>query len=282
MNKALILITTVLSFINISLIGQEEQGDQKAIIHIDLFHVLENDKAAYESGEMNIFKPYHQEKIKDGQMFGWALYKIAYPLGTDINLIKENTSKQNFNYLTLNFRNPSEAENKRSDEQQWKAAHPNLEQAQISKAVESFVKLRKQIGGYDWTPLGVVGSSTVGKYAIFNNSKLNTDVDKYYKSYSSYFKPVIEYLINNNESNLKAHFAGYINNKDGAAILNGFSIDSIDNLLDMNKEDWGKIMFAAHDNLTKEEVMSANKEFQSQLKLKHNILAVLVDSHFGE
>ena len=50
----------------------------------------------------------------------------------------------------------------------------------------------------------------------------------------------------------------------------------------MNKEDWGKIMFAAHDNLTKEEVISANKEFQSQLKLKHNILAVLVDSHFGE
>ena len=111
---------------------------------------------------------------------------------------------------------------------------------------------------------------------------MNTDVDKYYKSYSSYFKPIIEYSINNNESNLKAHFAGYINNKDGAAILNGFSIDSIDNLLDMNKEDWGKIMFAAHDNLTKEEVMSANKEFQSQLKLKHNILAVLVDSHFGE
>ena len=62
MNKALILITTILSFINISLIGQEEQGNQKAIIHIDLFHVLENDKAAYESGEMNILNPTIKKK----------------------------------------------------------------------------------------------------------------------------------------------------------------------------------------------------------------------------
>ncbi|SVC65369.1 uncharacterized protein METZ01_LOCUS318223, partial [marine metagenome] len=258
--------------INVS--GQDQSQDnnaQKIVINIDLFNVKDENKAAYEKGETGVWKQYHQQKMKDGQMFGWALYKVAFPAG----------SETDFNYLTVNFRNPNPVANARSNESQWQAAHPTLDSDKISRLASDLVKLRKSVGSIPFTPLDISSQSAdIGRYAVFSRSKLNVDVKDFYKALGAFSMPIVKRAME--EDLVKAHFAGYHSDEDTKTVIRGFGIDSADKVLQFKPEDFAQMAAEAHESLNPEELQKASTAFRSTYEEQMSILAVLIDSAFAE
>ena len=272
MKKLISLLIFVGMAINVS--GQDQSQDnnaQEIVINIDLFNVKDENKAAYEKGETGVWKQYHQQKMKDGQMFGWALYRVAFPVG----------SETDFNYLTVNFRNPNPVANARSNESQWQAAHPTLDSDKISKLASDLVELRKSVSSIPLAPLDVSSqSSDIGRYAIFSRSKLNVSVKEFYKEFSTFSMPIVK---NAMEGDLvKAHFAGYHTDEESKTVFRGFGIDSADKVLGFKPEDFAKMVGEAHKELNPEELKKAGTAFRSTFEEQMSILAILVDSAFQE
>jgi len=269
-------IISLLIFVGlaISVSGQDQSQDnneQKLVINIDLFSVKDENRSAYEKGETGVWKQYHQEKMKDGQMFGWALYRVAFPAG----------SETDFNYLTVNFRNPNPVANARNNESQWQAAHPTLDSDKISELASDLVKLRKAVGSIPLVPFDVSSqSSDVGKYAIFSRSKLKVSVKDFYKSLSTVSMPIVKHAME--ENFVKAHLAGYHSAEDTITVIRGFGIDSADKVLDFNQEDFASMAAKAHESLNPEELNKAVTAFRSTFEEQMNILTILVDSAFAE
>lgn len=274
MKKIISLLIFVGLAINVS--GQDQSQDnnaQKIVINIDLFNVKDENKAAYEKGETGVWKQYHQQKMKDGQMFGWALYRVAFPVGSDTD----------FNYLTVNFRNPNPVANARSNESQWQAAHPTLDSDKISKLASDLVELRKSVSSIPLAPLDVSSqSSDIGRYAIFSRSKLNVSVKDFFKAFNTFSMPIIKHVME--EGRMKAHFAGYHSDEatNTKTVIRGFGIDSVDKILELKPEDFAKMAGEAHNNLNPEELKKAATVFGSTFEEQTSILAVLIDSAFAE
>ena len=266
-------ITSLLMFVGLAfnVSGQDQSQDNKLLITIDLFNVKDENKSAYEKGETGVWKQYHQEKMKDGQMFGWALYRVAFPAG----------SETDFNYLTVNFRNPNPVASARNNESQWQAAHPTLDSDKISELASDLVKLRKAVASIPLTPLDVSSqSSAVGKYAIFSRSNLKVGVKDFYKSFSTVAMPIVKQAMEENFVN--AHLAGYHSDEDAVTIIRGFGIDSADKVLDFKQEDFARMAAKAHESLNPEELNKAVTAFSSTFEEQMNIMAILIDSAFAE
>ena len=266
-------ITSLLMFVGLAfnVSGQDQSQDNKLLITIDLFNVKDENRSAYEKGETGVWKQYHQEKMKDGQMFGWALYRVAFPAG----------SETDFNYLTVNFRNPNPVASARNNESQWQAAHPTLDSDKISELASDLVELRKAVASIPLTPLDVSSqSSAVGKYAIFSRSNLKVGVKDFYKSFSTVAMPIVKQAMEENFVN--AHLAGYHSDEDTVTIIRGFGIDSADKVLDFKEEDFAKMAAKAHASLNPEELNKAVTAFRSTFEEQMSILAILIDSAFSE
>ena len=266
-------ITSLLMFVGLAfnVSGQDQSQDNNLVITIDLFNVKDENKSAYEKGETGVWKQYHQEKMKDGQMFGWALYRVAFPAG----------SETDFNYLTVNFRNPNPVASARNNESQWQAAHPTLDSDKISELASDLVELRKAVASIPLTPLDVSSqSSDVGKYAIFSRSKLKVGVKEFYKSFSTVSIPIVKQAMEENFVN--AHLAGYHSDEDSITVIRGFGIDSADKVLDFKQEDFVRMAAKAHESLNPEELKKAVTSFSSTFEEQMSIMAVLIDSAFAE
>ena len=268
--KKLVLIIMVVGM-TLNVIGQDKTKENNLVITIDLFNVKDENRSAYEKGETDVWKHYHKEKMKDGQMFGWALYKVAFPAG----------SETDFNYLTVNFRNPNPVASAREDKLQWRAAHPNLNPDKISELASDLVKLRKAVASIPLNPLDVSSkSSDVGKYAIFTKSKLKVGVEEFYKSFNTFSIPIVKHAME--ENYLNAHFAGYHSDEDIITVFRGFGINSADQVLDFKQEDFARMAAKAHESLNPEELNKAVTSFNSTFEQQTGMLAVLIDSAFAE
>lgn len=76
------------------------QQNQNLFIVVDLMKVEPGNEGTYVDLEQNIWKPIHQERIKQGLIVGWVLYQVMYT-GTD----------DSYNYATVNvYADPAKLE----------------------------------------------------------------------------------------------------------------------------------------------------------------------------
>jgi len=85
---------------------------------------LKNDE--YLKLEHDIWKPMHQERIKQGHMRSWTLYEVRYPAG----------SKRECDYRTLNTYN-SYSDTERSIADIAAKVHPSIPIAELARRTES-------------------------------------------------------------------------------------------------------------------------------------------------
>lgn len=74
-----VLITLVLAFVFASLpMAGTAQNEPAVFAIVDLMKVKPGDDAKYLDMEKNVWKPMHQERINQGKIIGWILYRVLY------------------------------------------------------------------------------------------------------------------------------------------------------------------------------------------------------------
>jgi L-rhamnose mutarotase len=123
------LISLVLAFVLAILpMPGSAQNAPTVFAIVDLMKVKPGDEAKYVDLEKNVWKTLHQERIKQGKITGWILYKVLYTGSADA-----------YNYVTVTFfDNPANLENP------WDGIDPKkvLVGKDVDKAYEETLKSR--------------------------------------------------------------------------------------------------------------------------------------------
>lgn len=110
---ALFAMAGLLLSTSVDLPAQEE--DAGAIYF--QFDYMKSKNGDYVAMERELWKPVHQQRIKDGKLLWWGLYSVNFPSGT----------MADYDYVTINvYDSPARFEDGYSELEKWmKAAHPD-------------------------------------------------------------------------------------------------------------------------------------------------------------
>ena len=103
---------------------QATQQPAPTIVEIDYMKVPANfDEAEYVKLEREVWKPIHQERIKQGMLRSWALYGVRFPQG----------SAREYDYVTVNTYNALPDIDRGFSEELIKKAVPRMPIAEIAQ-----------------------------------------------------------------------------------------------------------------------------------------------------
>lgn len=123
------LIPLVLAFVLACLPGVgNAQNETPLFAIIDCMKVKPADEVKYLDLEKNVWKPMHQERVKQGKITGWILYRVLYT-GTN----------DPYNYVTATF-----FDNQANLEDPWSGVDPKkiLSGVDVDKAYDETLKSR--------------------------------------------------------------------------------------------------------------------------------------------
>lgn len=141
--------------------SQNSLAQEKPFFLVEYMKVKPGMNEKYLESESKHWKPVHQERVKDGTILDWALYRIAHPSGTGTE----------YDYVTVTvFPNYAKMESPMNLDH-FKTAHPNGNPEQMMEQTGNSRNLVKRlvVEGIDFLP---VENNTPAKYAQVDYMKV--------------------------------------------------------------------------------------------------------------
>jgi hypothetical protein len=122
------------TFVNIGF--TQQAAPPPLVVSVAFMKVDPTKDDEYRRLEREIWRPMHQERIRQGQMRSWTVYQVRFPFGT----------KKEYDYAVVNTYN-SVADMERSILDVFPRIHPNMPVAELSRRTFS---ARELVRGEMW------------------------------------------------------------------------------------------------------------------------------------
>lgn len=180
-----LFVTLVMIFVLGATSFRSFAQEPNLFVVIECMKVKQSDEAKYLAVEKDIWKPIHQERVKQGKILGWLLYKVHYTAEND-----------EYNYATATiFADPANLENPYEGIDPAKV-HPNMNiEEAYKKTVESRDLVKRNLirrAGFAY-PENSPGPAPF-KYIEVNYMK--SKEGNYVASANSIWKPIHQEFIN--------------------------------------------------------------------------------------